>query len=186
MRDRSLERLSHIETPRLLLHRLQEAHRVHMRQMDSNPAVVGVDGVRSAEQSDRFVDQQLEHWDRHGFGIWILFEKETLTCAGRGGLRHVELEGRQVVQIGYGFFPRFWGKGLATELALASTRAGFDVIGLPRLVALVLPSNRASQRVLEKAGFTYKRDAMYEGARHMVYESTNPTAASLHVSRTRL
>ena len=163
-----------VMTPRLLLRRVRERDRPAIRQMDTNPAIMGVDGIRSAAESDRFVSNQIAHWERHGFGIWVAFDRATMICAGRGGLRHITLDGEQVVQVGYGFFPGFWGRGLATEVAIASTRVGFEVLGLARLVAIVMPDNTPSRRVLEKVGFTHVSDTLYDGSRHLLYESRRP------------
>ncbi len=164
------EDITTVVTPRLLLRRVRERDRPAIRQMDTNPAIMGVDGIRSAAESDRFVSNQIAHWERHGFGIWVALDRTTMICAGRGGLRYVTLDGEQVVQVGYGFFPDFWGRGLATEVAVASTRVGFEVLGLPRLVAIVMPDNTPSRRVLEKVGFSHIADTVYDGSRHLLYE----------------
>ena len=56
------------------------------------------------------------------------------------------------VDLGFRFHPEYWGHGLATESALACIEFGFERLNLKRIVALVLPENTASIRVLEKAG----------------------------------
>jgi len=169
-----VETLTTVQTPRLLLRRLQNEDGMWMNRMDANVNVVGPAGVRSPEESNRFFAEQLQHWETHGFGLWLAFDRNTLTCAGRGGLRHIDIDGSQVVHLGYGLFPKFWGQGLATEIALASTQAAFDVLGLRRIVGLSLPMNLASRRVLQKVGFRYLRDIHYDGARHVLYEQTRP------------
>jgi RimJ/RimL family protein N-acetyltransferase len=165
-----VEALTTVHTPRLLLRRLQEQDLGWMQRMDANVNVVGPAGVRSADESERLFGEQLHHWDQHGFGLWLAFDRTTLTCAGRGGLRHIDLEGKQVVQLGFGLFPKFWGQGLATEIAEASTQAAFDTLALKRLIALSLPTNLASRRVLQKVKFQYLRDVQYDGSRHVLYE----------------
>jgi RimJ/RimL family protein N-acetyltransferase len=49
-----------------------------------------------------------------------------------------------------------WGKGLGTEAVRLVTRFGFDRLGLHRCQAGLYESNIASQRVLEKAGYSYE------------------------------
>jgi len=57
------------------------------------------------------------------------------------------------VRVGYVLGERAWGQGFATEL-LRGFVAAWDAAGPgPALLAMVTPSNRASRRVLEKAGF---------------------------------
>jgi RimJ/RimL family protein N-acetyltransferase len=162
-------------TPRLELRRLRESHRPLVHELDADAQVRGAERVHASEITDRFVSAQLEHWERHRFGMWLAFHRESLQCVGRGGLRHIVLDGREVVQVGYGFFPAYWGRGLATELATAATTAA-DAMGLSRLVALVRPANAASRRVLEKVGFTSRASVDYEGLAHVLYHRELPAA----------
>jgi ribosomal-protein-alanine N-acetyltransferase len=62
-----------------------------------------------------------------------------------------------------------WGEGLATELALASIDAGFGTLGLDELIAFTLIHNRASRRVMEKAGLSYEREFLHVGLPHALY-----------------
>ena len=165
--------LETVETPRLVLQRVRMAHRPFMYQMDADARIVGEDGVRSQAEVDRFIISQTVHWDCHGFGVWMAFDRARSTCVGRGGLRHISLEGESVVQVGYGFFPWAWGQGYATELAATAADLGFHTLGLARIVAVTLPGNAASRKVLEKTGFRYVRETLYEGRTHALYERFN-------------
>lgn len=49
-----------------------------------------------------------------------------------------------------------WGKGYGTEAVRLVTRFGFERLGLHRCQAGLYASNIGSQRVLEKAGYTYE------------------------------
>ena len=62
--------------------------------------------------------------------------------------------------------PSAGGKGLATELARASVRVAFGSLRLREIIAITLPDNLASQRVMEKAGFAYGRDIVHVGLVH--------------------
>jgi ribosomal-protein-alanine N-acetyltransferase len=48
----------------------------------------------------------------------------------------------------------YWGKGLATEAALAAVQYGFETAGLARIVGIVHVENVASQRVMDKLGMS--------------------------------
>ncbi len=56
--------------------------------------------------------------------------------------------------LGYAFGREAWGKGFATEAALAIVEMGFDLLGLRRIWAACDPDNAGSVRVLEKVGMT--------------------------------
>jgi ribosomal-protein-alanine N-acetyltransferase len=57
-------------------------------------------------------------------------------------------------EVGYWVGESYWGRGIATAALRRVTRHGFEVQGLLRVFALAFADNRASQRVLEKAGYT--------------------------------
>lgn len=61
---------------------------------------------------------------------------------------------RHSAGLGYWIRRSAWGKGFATEAARALSAYGFQVLGLHRIEAHVALDNPASQRVVEKAGFT--------------------------------
>lgn len=111
--------------------------------------------------------RRLERWRANGFGQLGAFDKKTTTLAGYCGLQY--LDQTPEVELYYGFFREFWGRGLATEAAMAMLRFGFDCVGLESIVAVTHPDNHASQRVLCKVGFTphaerrkfYGVDAVY-------------------------
>jgi RimJ/RimL family protein N-acetyltransferase len=55
-------------------------------------------------------------------------------------------------ELGYGIGRRYWGKGLMSEAACAAVDWIFTETDVERIHAVISPSNRASQRILEKAG----------------------------------
>jgi len=56
-------------------------------------------------------------------------------------------------EIGYWIGEPFWGQGIATKAVELITAYGFDQLGLVRIYSGVFEFNKASQRVLEKAGY---------------------------------
>jgi [ribosomal protein S5]-alanine N-acetyltransferase len=98
----------------------------------------------------------IEHWKNHGYGVWAIKEDSSLQMIGYCGLRYLgELN---EVEVLYGLAKESWGKGIATQAAKAAVGYGFNQTKLRRLIALALPENRASQRVMEKVGFMYEKN----------------------------
>ena len=56
------------------------------------------------------------------------------------------------IEVGYWLLPGAWGRGFATEGAQAMVDYGFDDLGLHRIIGVTHRANKASQRVLMKAG----------------------------------
>lgn len=124
--------------------------------------------------SERILNHFLEHWQRHGFGAWGLLDKASRQLIGQCGLNY--LPESPEVEVLYLLAQAAWGRGLATEAARASVSYGFETVGLERIVGITMPENIASQRVLEKAGLRYEKDAMFYGV-HAKYFALNRAAA---------
>lgn len=129
-------------------------------------------GPRSEERTRQFLRTNLGHWDDHGFGLWVFRAAPKQTFVGRGGLRHVRIGGQDEVELAYALMPQFWGCGLATEMARALLRIGFEQLALAQLVAFTITTHQASRRVMEKAGFTFERELLHAGLPHVVYRIT--------------
>lgn len=102
-----------------------------------------------------------EHWERHGFGPWIVVHKEDQQVIGHCGLRF--WPDSPEVEVFYSLARAYWGRGLATEGARASLRFGFEHLGLDYIMAGARVENVASRRVLEKIGMTYERPFTFMG-----------------------
>lgn len=94
-----------------------------------------------------------DHWDRRGYGVWAVEDRASGRLLGQCGLRWIpEAEQTEVL---YLLTKTVWGRGLATEAAQAALAYAFGSAGLDNLIALTAPENKASQRVLDKLGFSY-------------------------------
>ena len=69
------------------------------------------------------------------------------------GIVEIDLadDGRSA-ELGYAFSPDVWGRGLAVEAAVVVIGWAFECAGVDEVVASALVENRASCRVLQKAG----------------------------------
>jgi ribosomal-protein-alanine N-acetyltransferase len=159
-----------ILTDRLRLLRPSWADLPDSVRMNADPGVMAMlNGVRSAEETGAIFDRLIDHWDRFGFGWYTVRDRVSGRFAGRGGLRHLVVGGLDEVEIGYALLPEYWGRGLATELAIRCVRVGFEAIGLRELVGLTRPANLASRRVLEKVGFAFECETEYADLPHVLY-----------------
>ena len=138
--------------------------------MDGNePFMALLGGVRDKAGSVTYLETNVKHWADHGFGMWMIRDAATQAIIGRAILRHLDVEGVDEVEVGYGLMPEYWGRGLATEIAEACVRIGFDQLGLRSIVAITTPANLASQHVMRKAGLVYERDIVHAGVAHVLF-----------------
>jgi len=93
--------------------------------------------------------------------FWHVEEKITPGFIGCCGL--LPLEDSGMIEIGYRFVRKVWGRGLATEAVAAALDHGFRHLGLARIVAITDRRNLASQRVLQKIGLRPTGAAFHYG-----------------------
>jgi RimJ/RimL family protein N-acetyltransferase len=79
-------------------------------------------------------------------------DTDTGDVVGGGTLHHLDPE-RGIVEIGYFVLPPARGRGVATTIARLLAEHAFS-LGIERVAAYVNVGNIASERVLERAGFT--------------------------------
>ena len=115
----------------------------------------------------------IHHWQERRYGIWAI-EDNSSEMVGYCGLRY--LDELDEVEVLYGLARSYWGKGIATQAAKASISYGFDVVALDRIIALVLPENIASKRVIEKAGLLYEKQIHIFGLDALYYSLSRNTA----------
>lgn len=85
-------------------------------------------------------------------GVWSAREKVSERFVGWFSLRD-RADGS--AELGYRLRRSMWGLGYASEGAMALVEAGFSRFGFARILASTMAVNRASRRVLEKAGLVH-------------------------------
>jgi RimJ/RimL family protein N-acetyltransferase len=151
-----------LETERLLLRRFTAADVDNLFDLDSDPAVMrfltgGTPTPREVIQ-DEILPSFLRSYERFaGFGFWAAIEKVSGDFLGWFSFRPPDGAASGDVELGYRLRRAAWGQGYATEGACALIRKGFTELGVRRVFATTYQDNRASRRVMEKAGLRLVR-----------------------------
>jgi ribosomal-protein-alanine N-acetyltransferase len=165
MRDEALGGIPRIETARLLLRRFTVADLDdYVQHIFADADVMRYLPQRDLSpraRAERTIAVFDDHWTQRGYGVWAVTDKITGQLIGHCGLNFVPEAGE--IEVLYALRQDRWGQGLATEAARASARFGFEQADLARLIALAVPENVASRRVMEHLGFQYEKDAHYFG-----------------------
>jgi RimJ/RimL family protein N-acetyltransferase len=151
-----------IETRRLYLRLFEPTDLEALAEINRDPEVMHYTGNGnpvSREETERRLGSYLKHWREHGFGLRAAVHKDDRILIGFCGLQFIADAAE--IEIGFRLAQQYWGQGLATEAATATLRHGLATLGLDRIVGLAQPANIASQRVLEKSGLIYEKDAYY-------------------------
>ena len=103
-----------------------------------------------------WVARKRAHWEEHGFGQWVVEIPGEASFIGVVGLETVSYEApfTPAVEVAWRLARAYWGKGYATEAARAALDYGFNKLGLTEIVALTVPANWRSRRLMERLGMT--------------------------------
>ena len=107
---------------------------------------------------------------------WVIEWKENGQLIGTINLGNVE-EACFMSDTCFMLSPKFWGKGIMTEVLHAVLRYAFCDIGLNRVQAEVFQGNDASARVLEKCGMKYEGMARQKYYKDEVFIDADQYAA---------
>ncbi|MGB7537385.1 MAG: GNAT family N-acetyltransferase [Anaerolineales bacterium] len=153
-----------LRTRRLILTRLQNAHVPALVALWADPEVTRFMG---GPRERGFLVSDLEKTALAPFAekydLWALVEIDSGMVIGHCGLMEKEVEGTSDIELIYVLAAAAWGKGYATEIAAALKEYAFHILGLKRLISLIEPGNRRSERVAVKSGMRLERETVRPG-----------------------
>jgi len=142
-----------IETDRLILRvpALADLDEWSAMMQDEETAKF-IGGAVPREVSWRALMTLIGSWHALGFAMFSVIEKSSGRWVGRLG--PWQPEGWPGTEIGWAIARDCWGKGYATEGAIAATDWAFDTLGWTEMIHSIAPENVASQAVAMKLGST--------------------------------
>jgi [ribosomal protein S5]-alanine N-acetyltransferase len=166
-----------LETDRLILRTWSLDDAETLFRLYSNPELycfTGSEPFPDVETTRRYMEEYFINFQKErGFGVWAVVEKVSGKLVGSCGLDY--FDDRPELGLGYWFDPEYWGRGYATEAARVCVAYAFDKLNAPELASMTHSQNKASQRVLEKAGFVCVEIVVEEdGMEGMLYVAKNP------------
>lgn len=121
------------------------------------------DALETRSDAQRLFERWDGHWQRFGYGYWVVRRRGSAEPIGFCGLKTAEFRGRTVLNLFYRFGPTAWGKGLASEAARLVVSWATNWLPGQRLIARVRPANIGSQRVAARAGLERNKDLDDQG-----------------------
>ena len=158
------------ETPRLILRYFCENDWEDLAAILGNPEVMkySLAGVLTKDRTRNFLKKMLDH-QREGYSYYAVIHRKNKQLIGYCGLLLCSIARQEEVEIGYRLDPNYWGRGLATEAAIAVRDYAFENLALNRLISLIQPENMASIKVAEKIGMEYEKDYIFMGMSVKIY-----------------
>ena len=159
-----------IETERLILRKMIEEDAEAFFDIFSDPVAMRYFGVTfDRPRMDKWVRDNLEHEQQHGFSLLSVVLKNNSEVIGDCGLETDEIEGTTIVGIGFDFKRSHWGNGYATEAAKAVLEYGFSDFEFDTIFGWIDPRNTPSQRVAERIGMSVGRYVDRGGKKYALY-----------------
>jgi RimJ/RimL family protein N-acetyltransferase len=124
---------------------------------------------KSRDESQRWIDWNLDLYQEHGFGLWVMESLDSSEFLGDCGLTPQTVDSVTDIEVGWHTVRSHWNQGLATEAAAACRDLAFDEIGRRRLISIIHPDNIASRRVAEKIGMTVEKTAHHGSGPKVIY-----------------
>jgi RimJ/RimL family protein N-acetyltransferase len=144
-----------VDTPRLRLRKWRDEDRQPFAAMNADPEVMEYfASPQTWESSDASVDAWQAELDQYGWSNWALEERGTGEFLGFAGLSMPRrtFPFSPCVEVGWRLARPYWGKGFATEAALASLRVGFQRLHLAEIVSFAAIGNIRSRAVMKRIG----------------------------------
>jgi RimJ/RimL family protein N-acetyltransferase len=122
---------------------------------------------KTRQEAAQWIDWNRRLYRTRGYGLWLLTTAEG-DFVGDCGLTPQVVDGVTELEVGYHILPGRQRRGYATEAAAASRDFARTVLGATRLVAIIHPDNRPSQRVAEKIGLLPEKRTTVHGGRDAI------------------
>jgi RimJ/RimL family protein N-acetyltransferase/protein tyrosine phosphatase (PTP) superfamily phosphohydrolase (DUF442 family) len=117
---------------------------------------IGDRGVRTLDDARKYIAEGPRRmYAEHGFGLYLVERKADGVALGLCGL--IRRDTLPDVDIGFALAEPFRGAGYAYEAAAAALRHARETLRLKRVVAIAMPENVASTRLLERLGLRFER-----------------------------
>ncbi len=165
----------HIETKRLLLRDLSKEDTHGIFTLDSDPEVhiyLGNNPIKTLEDAEKNIQHIQKQYHDNGIGRWAVIEKESENFIGWSGFKYIKSiinNKTDYYDLGYRFIKQYWGKGYATETAIASLQYGFNHLNLKEICAMADVKNLASNHILQKIGMKKLNRFSYQNVLHNFY-----------------
>lgn len=168
-----------ITTDRLVLREFSQQDVFGFFKLNDDPEVLKYTGDKAfidAVEAEEFI-KGYSHYQRHGYGRWSIYTKNSNQYIGFCGLRYSE-EKRET-DIGFRIALNFWGYGYATESALAVIEFGFKQLALEKIVANVMLDNIASHSVIKKLGMIAVSEYLEADNQWIKYQTLRPQSLTI-------
>lgn len=144
-------------TTRLVFRDWQPRDLADFRTMNQDSSVMAYfPNILTDQETDSFYQVIQDEFVQLGYGLFAVDTQADGQFIGFIGFHRATFPASftPCLEIGWRLKREVWGKGLATEGALACLRYGFDQLNINEVYSFTSKINRRSERVMQKIGMT--------------------------------
>jgi ribosomal-protein-alanine N-acetyltransferase len=160
-----------LETERLALSWVQTADAPFILKLLNEPSFIQNirdEGIQTLEEAKAHIKvKHTDSYQKNGFGMYLVTLKSSGEHLGLCGI--VKRDALDYPDIGYAFLAEHSGKGYASESATAVLKYGTHILGIKRIVGITSLDNKASIKILEKAGLVFNKMISTEDGETMLF-----------------
>ena len=151
----------HLKTERLLIRKIQLSDIPALVEIWTDPEVTRfMGGPRDKHFLIQSFTGDVEVGQPEPYDLWPVIEIASNQVIGHCGLLEKEVDGQPEIELIYVLHKSAWGKGYATEAAIALRDYAFGTRRLERLISLIEPANYGSERVAQKVGMHLEKEVL--------------------------
>lgn len=119
-----------------------------------------------------FIQRSLDRMAADGSCLNVVSERASGKPVGMIGLLTQEVDGTPELEVGYHLLPSAWGRGYATEAAMACKDFARQHALATSVISLIDHANIKSQAVAKRNGMVFGKDTVHRGTPAMVFRVT--------------
>jgi RimJ/RimL family protein N-acetyltransferase len=174
--------MTQLTTARLRLEPITGHHLDAMNAMNSDPEVMRyLSGKPESRAETMAVIERIQaRWADTGYSWWAAMALDTGELVGAGALQNLRREMTLLpdpscpLEMGWRLSRAHWGRGLASELAIAIRDFAFETQAADELLAVCDPDNTASAAVMQRIGMQPQGLQHWYGKELTTYRITAP------------
>ena len=151
-----------LETERLVLREFVPEDSSFIIDLLNSPGwleFIGDRNIRTEEKAREYLENgPIKSYRSNGFGLCMVETKQDHLKIGMCGI--IKRDHLEFPDIGFAFLPDFMGQGYAYEIASATLKHATEVLGMKRIIAITVPNNIRSIRLLEKIGLRFEKNVI--------------------------
>jgi ribosomal-protein-alanine N-acetyltransferase len=169
-----------LETERLILREILPTDAPSLFEMESNPTVhqyLWNKPLKDISEVYSYIELIREQYIQNNIGRFVVVIKETNEVIGWAGLKYnTKIVNNKVnfFDIGYRLNEKHWGKGYASEAAIAWLDYGFKTMKIEIMEAAAHTENIGSNKILQKIGLQMTHKYLEDDVSWNWYELKNP------------